>query len=376
MRSPANDPLTPSDACEDACWISGYSAPRSERRRSRSHTRRSDPARAPGDPAAARQPRRLRRSADRPALGRPPSSGATALQVRVSQLRKALGDGGSLIVTRPPGYLIRLERDQLDLHRFEHLLGGADRDLGTDDPASAPQRVAGGARAVARSATRRLHVRAFAQAAIARLRSCAHGVRETLRGGSRAREARRSHRRAALVTESTPCGSGSARSSCSPSTARAPGRSAGRVPRRQTRAAGRARNRAGHRPPQLERAILRQEPALDLAERVPMRSILVAPSADEALEPLLALAESLARRPRRAARARASRDRRERSRVRARCCTSERVALLRGESARAPPRSRAPHLPSTSSASRRSKTSTCCSSTHPRPLDDPSCGTC
>ena len=27
-----------------------------------------------------------------------------------------------VIVTRPPGYLIQLEPDQLDLHRFEHLL--------------------------------------------------------------------------------------------------------------------------------------------------------------------------------------------------------------------------------------------------------------
>jgi hypothetical protein len=31
-------------------------------------------------------------------------------------------------VTRPPGYTIRVERDELDLHRFERLLaqGGAD----------------------------------------------------------------------------------------------------------------------------------------------------------------------------------------------------------------------------------------------------------
>jgi DNA-binding SARP family transcriptional activator len=34
----------------------------------------------------------------------PPTSGATALQERVSQLRKALGEAGSVIVTRPPGY--------------------------------------------------------------------------------------------------------------------------------------------------------------------------------------------------------------------------------------------------------------------------------
>src|ERR1700694_4622771 len=46
----------------------------------------------------------------------PPESGATALQVRVSQLRKALGDGGSAIKTRPPGYVIELRPEQLDLY--------------------------------------------------------------------------------------------------------------------------------------------------------------------------------------------------------------------------------------------------------------------
>ena len=50
-----------------------------------------------------------------------PESGRTALQVLVSKLRKALGEAGVLLVTRPPGYVIRLARDQLDLHRFERL---------------------------------------------------------------------------------------------------------------------------------------------------------------------------------------------------------------------------------------------------------------
>ena len=55
-----------------------------------------------------------------------PESGRAALQVRVSQLRKALGGGGELIFTRAPGYVLRLEREQLDLHRFERLVGEAD----------------------------------------------------------------------------------------------------------------------------------------------------------------------------------------------------------------------------------------------------------
>src|SRR4051794_33173292 len=51
----------------------------------------------------------------------PPQSGLTALQVRVSQLRKALGPHGSRLETRSPGYMLRVERDELDLHRFERL---------------------------------------------------------------------------------------------------------------------------------------------------------------------------------------------------------------------------------------------------------------
>jgi DNA-binding SARP family transcriptional activator len=58
--------------------------------------------------------------------GRPPASADHALQVYISQLRKALGDGGTAILTRPPGYLVQVRGDQLDLHRFERLVGEAD----------------------------------------------------------------------------------------------------------------------------------------------------------------------------------------------------------------------------------------------------------
>ena len=55
-----------------------------------------------------------------------PESGRAALQVRVSQLRKALGGDGGRIVTRTPGYLLRVDRDELDLYRFERLVTEAD----------------------------------------------------------------------------------------------------------------------------------------------------------------------------------------------------------------------------------------------------------
>ena len=55
----------------------------------------------------------------------PPEAGGTALRVRVSQLRKALGQGGGSIVTRAPGYVLELSDKQLDLRRFERLVAEA-----------------------------------------------------------------------------------------------------------------------------------------------------------------------------------------------------------------------------------------------------------
>jgi predicted ATPase/DNA-binding SARP family transcriptional activator len=55
-----------------------------------------------------------------------PESGRTALQVRVSQLRKALGGAGGRIATRAPGYVLRVDSDELDLYRFERLVREAD----------------------------------------------------------------------------------------------------------------------------------------------------------------------------------------------------------------------------------------------------------
>ena len=55
-----------------------------------------------------------------------PDSGRTALQVRVSHLRKTLGEAGALVITRAPGYMLRVDAEQLDLTRFERLIGEAD----------------------------------------------------------------------------------------------------------------------------------------------------------------------------------------------------------------------------------------------------------
>jgi YVTN family beta-propeller protein len=52
--------------------------------------------------------------------GSPPETASTALQVYVSQLRKALGH--EVIATQAPGYMVRAEPGMLDLDRFELLL--------------------------------------------------------------------------------------------------------------------------------------------------------------------------------------------------------------------------------------------------------------
>jgi DNA-binding SARP family transcriptional activator len=54
---------------------------------------------------------------------RPPETAAKALQVYVSQLRRVLGR--ERLRTKSPGYLLQLDRDELDLHRVERLLNEA-----------------------------------------------------------------------------------------------------------------------------------------------------------------------------------------------------------------------------------------------------------
>jgi DNA-binding SARP family transcriptional activator len=64
-----------------------------------------------------------------------PDTVKVALQGYVSNLRKALGAG--TIVTRAPGYAIELEPERFDLHRFESLLSQARAAAAAGDPAGA-----------------------------------------------------------------------------------------------------------------------------------------------------------------------------------------------------------------------------------------------
>jgi predicted ATPase/DNA-binding SARP family transcriptional activator len=64
----------------------------------------------------------------------PPTGAGQALQKQISRLRRRLGEGGSLVRHRPPGYALDLDPMSIDSRRFEDLLRRARVTLGGDDP--------------------------------------------------------------------------------------------------------------------------------------------------------------------------------------------------------------------------------------------------
>ena len=72
--------------------------------------------------------------------GEPPESARTALHYHVSRLRKTLGSNGrsnQLLVTHGSGYELRIDPDQLDLSKFEQLVEDARAAQDRGDPAEA-----------------------------------------------------------------------------------------------------------------------------------------------------------------------------------------------------------------------------------------------
>ena len=55
----------------------------------------------------------------------PPREARNALQTYVVRLRQALGAGGAVVATRPPGYLLEVPAEAVDAERFTALLGQA-----------------------------------------------------------------------------------------------------------------------------------------------------------------------------------------------------------------------------------------------------------
>jgi DNA-binding SARP family transcriptional activator/pimeloyl-ACP methyl ester carboxylesterase len=75
--------------------------------------------------------------------GQPADRATGSLQVRLSELRKAFRSAGEAdrLVTRPPGYLLRVAQAELDVLRFERLAAEGNAALASGDAATAAQRL-------------------------------------------------------------------------------------------------------------------------------------------------------------------------------------------------------------------------------------------
>ncbi len=71
----------------------------------------------------------------------PPATAAHTVETYVSRLRRALRDAGSrdALITRPPGYMLRIDPEELDLNRFENLMRDGRRMLGEGNPEAAAE---------------------------------------------------------------------------------------------------------------------------------------------------------------------------------------------------------------------------------------------
>lgn len=96
-----------------------------------------------------------------------PERAAGALRVNVSRLRKALPR--DVLTTRSPGYVLRVEPDELDLHRFERLLDEGRSLLSRGFPADASERLRDALSLWRGPALPEFAYESFAQPAIARL---------------------------------------------------------------------------------------------------------------------------------------------------------------------------------------------------------------
>jgi len=224
-------------------------------------------------------------------------SGAPALQASMSRLRKALGDGAAMLETSGPGYVLRIEPGQLDLHRFEHLLEEGVR----AEPAVAAAKLREALALWRGSPLADFTYQPFAQTAIGRLEELRMLALERRMAAdlTLGREAELVPELEALVAEH-PLREGF-RAQLMLALYRA-GRQADALEAYQ--AARRTLvDELGIEPApalqELEKAILRQDPTLELElESVSaLRSILVAAFGDAALEPLVAVAEPLGRKP-------------------------------------------------------------------------------
>src|SRR5262245_45054063 len=231
-----------------------------------------------------------------------PEQGAAALRVNVSRLRKALPD--DVVETRSPGYLIRVGPDELDLHRFEGLVDEARSLRERVHTADASERLRDALALWRGPALADFGYESFAQPAIARLEEIkgvavelridadlALGRHDQLVGELEALVAEqplRERLRAYLMTALYRCGRQAEALDAYRDARSALVEELGIEPSTELQA--------------LERAMLQQDPALDLSAAAPAaadqaaeRSILVAIAGESRVHPLLSVAEPLAR---------------------------------------------------------------------------------
>ena len=229
--------------------------------------------------------------------GRPPPTARKSIQVRIAALRRGLG--ADTVQTRGDGYAIVVGHDELDLHRFERLVSEAREQLAAGEPGTATQTLAEGLALWRGSPLADFAYESFAQPAIARLEELRLAAVE-LRNDAELAAGRHGH----LVGELEEL------VASHPLRERLAGQLMLALYRDERQAEAlavytRLRDHLvtdlGLEPSpalqNLQQAILRQEPDLDPGS--PERSVLLAPLEQDRWEPLIALAESLARRPRR-----------------------------------------------------------------------------
>ena len=229
----------------------------------------------------------------------PPATARKSLQVRVARLRRVLRR--DLLLTRGDGYLLRLEPNELDLHRFERFLSDGSHALEAGDPSAAIAALQDALALWHGPALADFAYESFAQGAIARLEElrvhalelriearlalgpdarivaeledlvAAHPFRERLRGQLMLALYRDGRQAEALdIYRAT-----------------------------RERFVGELGIEPGPLLQKLQHAILLQDPSLDAPLAAPERSILVAPQTASRLPALVAIGEVLATRPRR-----------------------------------------------------------------------------
>jgi class 3 adenylate cyclase/DNA-binding SARP family transcriptional activator/tetratricopeptide (TPR) repeat protein len=114
----------------------------------------------------------------------PPGTAANVLQVYVSQLRKVLepgrapGEPSRTLLTQPPGYVLRIDHESVDVDRFQRLLDEGRRRLAAGDPSGAGRVLTAGLALWRGDPLADFTYAPFAQAEIARLAELRIGALE------------------------------------------------------------------------------------------------------------------------------------------------------------------------------------------------------